>query len=358
MPSYANPAVRIAAASRWLRPSIDERVAHRGAQLRPRQVAQLRPLGDDDGCVGAAQRGFGRRSANSTPRSVALASATGSQATTSAPSASRRAVSTRLGASRRSSVSGLNASPSSATRLPASDPRCFCSFAHRPAHLQLVDLHHGGDDVEVVPGVAGEQLQEGDVLREAAPAEAEPGAQVVRPDPPVEPHALRDVLDVGADELAHVRDLVDERDPRRQVRVRGELDHLGGRDVHAHDGCVELLVERRNGVAVRVVERADDDAVGLHEVAHGGALGEELGARGVADAAPGHGGRARRAPSPPCRPAPCYFITSTTSVEAGRQLLDHRPDRGQVRVARRGRRRADADEQELGARRPPRPSRA
>ena len=54
--------------------------------------------------------------------------ATGSQARTSAPSASRRYAITRLGASRMSSVFGLNASPSSATFLPRSGPRCFCSF--------------------------------------------------------------------------------------------------------------------------------------------------------------------------------------------------------------------------------------
>ena len=56
------------------------------------------------------------------------ASATGSHARTSAPSASRREASTSDGASRMSSVFGLNASPSSATVLPRSLPRCFSSF--------------------------------------------------------------------------------------------------------------------------------------------------------------------------------------------------------------------------------------
>ena len=60
--------------------------------------------------------------------SAAAPSATGSHARTSAPSATSRPASTRLGASRMSSVFGLNASPSSATVLPRRLPRCCCSF--------------------------------------------------------------------------------------------------------------------------------------------------------------------------------------------------------------------------------------
>ena len=64
----------------------------------------------------------------STPCGSFVPSATGSQARTSAPSASSREARTIDGASRMSSVSGLNASPSSATCLPRSEPRCRFSF--------------------------------------------------------------------------------------------------------------------------------------------------------------------------------------------------------------------------------------
>ena len=64
-----------------------------------------------------------------TPFRCAFPSATGSQALTSAPSASSRAASTRLGASRMSSVPGLNASPSSAIFFPRSEPSRRSSFA-------------------------------------------------------------------------------------------------------------------------------------------------------------------------------------------------------------------------------------
>src|SRR5438128_2463148 len=64
------------------------------------------------------------------------------------------------------------------------------------------------------------------VTNEAASTETDSGTQIGRPDPLVEPHPLRDVLYVGAHELADVRDLVDEADPRPEERVRSELDHL------------------------------------------------------------------------------------------------------------------------------------
>ena len=55
-----------------------------------------------------------------------------------------------------SSVSGLKARPSRATRLPTSEPRCFSQLADHAALLQLVDLDHRVQQLEVVAGVAGE----------------------------------------------------------------------------------------------------------------------------------------------------------------------------------------------------------
>ena len=120
----------------------------------------------------------------------------------------------------------------------------------------------------MVARVRGELLQRERVLRETAAAATDARAQEVRAEPMVEADAFGDALDVGADELADVRDLVDERDARHQERVRRELDHLGGVDVCAHDGRVDARVQRLDRVAVRLVERADDDPIGLHEVAH------------------------------------------------------------------------------------------
>jgi hypothetical protein len=112
-------------------------------------------------------------------------------------------------------------------------------LAHQPPLLQLVHLDDRVQQLEVVAGVPGEQLEEGDVLREARAAEADAGPQVTRPDALIEPHAPRDLLDVRAHELADVCNLVDEADARAQEGVRGQLDHLGGGNVGADDRRVE-----------------------------------------------------------------------------------------------------------------------
>src|SRR5439155_25726173 len=65
------------------------------------------------------------------------------------------------------------------------------------------------------------------VAHETGPAEANPSTQEMRTEPVVEAHALRNVDHIRADELAHVRDLVDEADARREERVRSELYELG-----------------------------------------------------------------------------------------------------------------------------------
>ena len=119
-----------------------------------------------------------------------------------------------LGASRMSSVFGLKARPEQRDRLAAQLAEVLLELLDHAPLLELVDLDDRGQQLEVVAGVAGELLQRRDVLGEAAAAEAKPGAQEVRAEAVVEADAPRDVLDVGADELADVRDLVDEADAR------------------------------------------------------------------------------------------------------------------------------------------------
>ena len=111
---------------------------------------------------------------------------------------------------------------------------------HAPL-LQLVDLDHRVEQLEVVARVAGELLERGHVLGEARAAEADPGLQELRADAVVEAHAARDLDDVGAGLLAHVRDLVDERDLRRQEGVGGSLtisaDLMSVRTIGASSGA-------------------------------------------------------------------------------------------------------------------------
>ena len=118
------------------------------------------------------------------------------------------------------------------------------------------------------------------VLREARAAEAGAGLEELRTDARVETHADGHVVHVRADLLADDGDLVDERDLRGQEAVRGVLDQLrrldvrdDERDLQRVQRRVDLLHQlRRFGVG-----RADDDAVGLHEVFDGRAFAQELG---------------------------------------------------------------------------------
>ena len=83
------------------------------------------------------------------------------------------------------------------------------------------------------------------------------------------------VDDVGAGRLADVRDLVDEADPRhRGTAFAASLIISADGDVAADDGRLDAVVQRSTTVAVRLVERADDDAIGVHEVVDGRSLGE------------------------------------------------------------------------------------
>src|SRR5947207_1737006 len=70
----------------------------------------------------------------------------------------------------------------------------------------------------------------GPITAASAPSTA-PRTEKVRAEVLVEPDSLCNLDDVRADRLAHVRDLVDERDPGHEKCIRGELDHLGRRDV-------------------------------------------------------------------------------------------------------------------------------
>ena len=112
--------------------------------------------------------------------------------------------------------------------------------------------------------------------------------------------------DVGADLLADVGDLVDEGDLGREEGVRGELDHLGGGDVGAHDLAAERPVERCDLVGGPLVAGvgADHHPVGVQEVLDRRALLEELRAGDVGEAGQRRGGSPGRCRRGRCSSSP------------------------------------------------------
>ena len=97
-------------------------------------------------------------------------------------------------------------------------------------------------------------------------------------------------------------------------------------------GAVDPGVQRRDGVAVLVVEGADDDPVRVHEVRDRGPFRRELRVRDVADLRRARARRADGAPSRRCRPGRC---SSSRRRSAGRS----RAARRRRSRPRRGRRR-------------------
>src|SRR5712691_132306 len=114
------------------------------------------------------------------------------------------------------------------------------------------------------------------VSGQARAAVANAGAQEMWAEAMVEPDTLRHLDDVRADRLAHVRDLVDERDAGHEERIRGELDHLGRRNICLDNRSLDPAVETLDRDAVLLGERPDHDPVRVEEVAHRVPFGQEL----------------------------------------------------------------------------------
>ena len=142
-------------------------------------------------------------------------------------------------------MSALNVRPQIATSAPSSEAAAGrgADLVDDALVLAAVDVDDAVEQLEVVAGLARGVQQRGDVLREARAAEARTRVQELEADARVVTHADRDFAHVGVDRLAQVRDRVDERDLRREERVRRVLDHLRRRGVGDEHRRVHAAVE-------------------------------------------------------------------------------------------------------------------
>ena len=97
---------------------------------------------------------------------------------------------------------------------------------HPPLDL-FVHLDHRFGDLHRHGVILPDPGQGLGILGETRPAIARPRMQELVADPPVQPHALGHVLDIGADPFAQGRDFVDEGDLGGQKGVGRVFDHLG-----------------------------------------------------------------------------------------------------------------------------------
>jgi hypothetical protein len=139
--------------------------------------------------------------------------------------------------------------------------------------------------------------------------------------------ALAHELDVGADFVGQVGDLVHEADARGQHRVGGVFGEFGAPDVHdagalvvAVEGQVELAHEGQRALALgRGGVHAEHDAVGAHEVVDRGALLQEFGVGD--DGEPGDRFETPRAPSSAWMAARTLSAVPTGTVDLSTTTL-------------------------------------
>ena len=103
--------------------------------------------------------------------------------------------------------------------------------------------------------------------------------QELRADAIVEPDAARDILNIGADLLAEIGDLVDEGDLRRQKGIGGIFGQFGRPPAGEEDRRlveIERPIDLVHHVARARILGADDDAVGALEIADRRAFAQEF----------------------------------------------------------------------------------
>ena len=145
--------------------------------------------------------------------------------------------------------------------------------------LRVVRRLDGRHDAQRPAELRRRMLQRLHVLREAGPAVADAGVEKVPADPRIGTDALADMLDVRAELVGEIGELVHERDPRREHRVRRVLRELGRAHVHDEQPLVVALEGRIDGAHDgngTLVVGADHDPVGPHEILDRRALFQEF----------------------------------------------------------------------------------
>ena len=188
-----------------------------------------------------------------------------------------------------SSLCGLNAAPSTVTCFSNTEPPSAVDDeldgAVAAAEVDRVDLAQEGDGL-AAPELFGAGGERADVLRQAAAAEADAGAEEAAADARVVPDRVGELRDVGAGDLGDLGHRVDERDLGREERVGGDLHELGGRVVGDDERrvlgdrrVVDLAQDVGGARALRRRRRRDarDEPIGVDRVLHGPALAKELG---------------------------------------------------------------------------------
>ena len=132
---------------------------------------------------------------------------------------------------------GLEGYAEDANRLPVdiAAESGHDAVRHRPL-ARLVDADAASTTRRGAPASCAGPQQRPRVLGEARAAIARSGMQELEADAPVESDAMRHILDIGADVLADIGDLIDVAELGRQERIGRILGQLGRLQVGDQDG--------------------------------------------------------------------------------------------------------------------------
>ena len=169
-------------------------------------LAELVPLGDEQERVGALRRGVRLLGELDAAPVEDLRGDLGSRPDR-ARAPSRRSprspsITVIAGASRMSSVFGLNASPHTAMVFPASEPKCFVAFSTSQRFWRSFTRSTERSRSKSRPTWRAIVIDRADVLREAGAAEPDAGEEERVADAPVRADAAADLVHVGAEPLA------------------------------------------------------------------------------------------------------------------------------------------------------------
>ncbi len=179
----------------------------------------------------------------------------------------------------------------------AKGPKGGADFLEEEIELVVVDLADFAEEVKIDALLLGDPGESSDILGKTGAAITQTGAQETRADARVQAHAEGDVFDVGIDGFGEVGDGVDEGDFHGEKCIGGVLDDLralrrgddersrlgGGTGTGQSVGLGIVCAggERRVDAAEQrggtIVVGSDDDAVGVKEIADGGAFAKKLG---------------------------------------------------------------------------------
>ena len=268
MPSYANPAARMRRGIEHVAPVDQQRPSASSSRTASQSTSASCGHSVTITAASAPAAASSTASATCSTPSSPRACATGSQHAHVRALGEQASREHEAGASRTSSVFGLKARPSSAIVVPRSEPELLRELADHAALLELVHLDHRVQQLEVIPRVCRELLQGQRVFREARAAEADAGPQEARADPAVEPDRLRRPCTTSAPVASQTF----------AISLMKEIRVIRAALAASLTISAEATSQRTIGASIpscsaldaspsSVLEGADDDPVGMHEVA-------------------------------------------------------------------------------------------